>query len=300
MSVIKSFAVGNGEIRGDMFYIKHRSDYFTMIDCCLKDENKERIVDELMEESKGKGKISFISTHPDEDHIRKISYLDDKMGIMNFYCVENQAVKDRPTLSFERYCRLRDSDKANYIHKGYGRNWMEFPDDERGGGPGISILWPDTKNEEFKKVLEGVKEGKSPNNLSPVIKYTLKDGAKVLWMGDLETDFMTKISGELENIEAHLLFAPHHGRGSGKVPNELLKKINPKLIIIGEAPSKNLHYYQGYHRITQNSAGDILFHCVKGKVHIYVSNPNYHVGFLRDEKDVEMIKGVHYIGTLLV
>ena len=35
MSVIKSFAVGNG----DMFYIIHGSDNFTVIDCDLSDQN---------------------------------------------------------------------------------------------------------------------------------------------------------------------------------------------------------------------------------------------------------------------
>ena len=39
MSKIKSFSVGNG----DMFYIKHNSDNFTTIDCCLTDDVKEEI-----------------------------------------------------------------------------------------------------------------------------------------------------------------------------------------------------------------------------------------------------------------
>lgn len=42
MSKIKSFSVGDG----DMFYIKHNSDNFTTIDCCLTDDNKKDIVDE--------------------------------------------------------------------------------------------------------------------------------------------------------------------------------------------------------------------------------------------------------------
>ena len=45
MSVIKSFSVGNG----DMFYIKHESDNFTIIDCNMDDTNKERIVSEIQE-----------------------------------------------------------------------------------------------------------------------------------------------------------------------------------------------------------------------------------------------------------
>ena len=65
-----------------------------------------------------------------------------------------------------------------------------------------------------------------------------------------------------------VLFAPHHGRDSGHVPAELLKELQPQLIIIGEAPSKNLNYYQGYNTITQNTAGDILFDAVDGFVHV--------------------------------
>ncbi len=40
MPIIKSFSVGNGY----MFYIKHESDNFSIIDCCLNGDNKEDIV----------------------------------------------------------------------------------------------------------------------------------------------------------------------------------------------------------------------------------------------------------------
>ena len=73
MPVVKSFAVGNG----DMFYIKHSSDNFTMIDCDLCEENAETFIDEMKRESKGKGITRFISTHPDEDHFGGIERLDD-------------------------------------------------------------------------------------------------------------------------------------------------------------------------------------------------------------------------------
>ena len=43
MSIVKSISVGNG----DMFYIKHGSDSFTTIDCCMTEENEERIMDEI-------------------------------------------------------------------------------------------------------------------------------------------------------------------------------------------------------------------------------------------------------------
>jgi hypothetical protein len=43
MSIVKSLSVGNG----DTFYIRHDSDNFTIIDCCLIEENREEIVAEL-------------------------------------------------------------------------------------------------------------------------------------------------------------------------------------------------------------------------------------------------------------
>jgi len=92
-----------------------------------------------------------------------------------------------------------------------------------------------------------------------------------------------------------LLFAPHHGRDSGRVPDTLLDKMSPKIIIIGEAPSEHLNYYEGYNTITQNSAGDILFECEAGKVHVFTSN-EYDVDFLDDEGQER--DGYCYVGTL--
>jgi len=65
MSTIKSFAVGNG----DMFYIEHGSDSFTIIDCCLSDDNQDGILAEIAALSGQKGVTRVISTHPDDDHI---------------------------------------------------------------------------------------------------------------------------------------------------------------------------------------------------------------------------------------
>jgi hypothetical protein len=96
---------------------------------------------------------------------------------------------------------------------------------------------------------------------------------------------------------ADILFAPHHGRDSGRVPGTWLEKINPKLIIIGEAPAEHLHYYPGYDTITQNSAGDITLDCEAGKTHIYVSDRDYSVDFLADDQKPDDYGG-YYIGTL--
>lgn len=293
MSTIKSFSVGNG----DMFYIEHGSDNFTIIDCSLSDDNCDAIVKEIKRKKSKKGVTRFISTHPDEDHIQGLKYLDDAIDILNFYCTKNNATKEDETDDFQHYRTLHDSEKAFYIEKGCSRKWMNQESDERGSS-GINILWPKTDHDSYNEALDEAAEGGSPNNLSPIIKYSLSDGATVLWMGDLETDFMEKIRSAVSWPRVDILFAPHHGRETGKIPDAVLKKMDPKIIVIGEAPSEHLNYYNGYNTITQNSAGDIVFECETGKVHVFVSDEDYAVDFLDFEEDVS--GDGNYIGTLAV
>lgn len=270
MAVVKSFSSGNG----DTFYIQHGSDNFTIIDCNLNDENRDSIIDELKEQSKNKGITRFISTHPDQDHFGGIEYLDEKMPIINFYVVKNKATKSTETESFKHYCKLRDSDKAFYLYKNCKRKWMNQSDDERGEA-GISILWPELDDENFKQALEECENGGSPNNISAVIRYSINNGASFLWIGDLENEFMEKITNELNLTKTTVVFASHHGRESGKIPDAWLKKLDPQIIVIGEAPYRHLHYYTGYSKITQNKAGDITFECDGDYIHIYSSNEQY-------------------------
>ena len=293
MPIIKSFAVGHG----DMFYIKHGSDNFSIIDCDLSEDNQEEIIAELKKEAKNKGISRFICTHPDEDHFGGIEMLDDAMPIRNFYVVKNQAVKDEDTVSFQRYCELRDdTEKAFYISKGCSRRWMNKGSEERGSA-GINILWPDLKNEEFKKALSACDAGESYNNTSAVVRYSLNGGASFLWLGDLETDFMESIKEDINLTKTTVVCAAHHGRKSGKIPDSWLEKLDPQIIVIGEAPSRHLDYYTGYKRLTQNSAGDITFDLDGNKVHIYTSNDQHSVDYLDDE---EQSKFDGYIGSLTV
>jgi beta-lactamase superfamily II metal-dependent hydrolase len=256
-----------------MFYIFHDSDNFSIIDCCLNDDNREKILKEISSLSNKKGIIRFISTHPDEDHIGGLEYLDERIGIMNFYVVGNGATKADETESFKRYCTLRDHNEKSFkIQHGCSRRWMNQSNEERDTS-GIEILWPKTENKAFKKALEEAENGGSPNNISPIIKYSSPGGVKALWMGDMETAFMNSIEAELLGIltEIDILFAPHHGRDTGRVPGKILKMLNPKIIVIGEGDSEDLNYYSGHKTITQNSYGDIVFECKNGKFCIYSS-----------------------------
>lgn len=291
MSIVKSLSVGDG----DMFYVCHGSDNFSIIDCCLSDENRKRIVGELLDESASKGITRFISTHPDEDHIRGIEYLDRRMPIANFYCVKNAATKDDETDSFKHYCSLRDGQKAFYVTKGCTRRWMNQSDEERGSA-GINIRWPNPANSDFKAALQDAADGIAFNNISLVATYKAANGAKMMWLGDLETEFMESIEDDIHLSPMHIVFAPHHGRSSGKIPDSWLDKLKPKVIVIGEAPSRHLHYYTGYKTLTQNTAGDLTFDCSDDdKIHIYASEPGYEVDYLSWENQS---KYDYYIGTL--
>lgn len=297
MVKIKSFSVGNG----DMFFIRHYSSNFTIIDCNLHDDKKKEIMDEICKEKKGKDITRFISTHPDEDHFHGIEYLDSRSPIINFYCVENKAIKEIQTDSFKKYCELRDSKNAYYLKKGCSRKWMNEKGPDKNGNEidsaGINILWPDTENKEFKKILTEVNEGKESNNISPIIKYSQTEGVNVLWFGDMEHDFMDLIKEGIHLPNADVIFAPHHGRLSGAIPKKWLNDIQPKVIIIGEADSTLINYYQGYNTITQNSAKDITMMCDGKKIHFYCSNPNYGIRSFFNNESKNNSEG-YYIGTL--
>jgi beta-lactamase superfamily II metal-dependent hydrolase len=293
MSTIRSLSVGNG----DMFYIKHGSDNFTMIDCCMDDGAEKRLVELLQFESKGVGITRFISTHPDDDHIRGLAYLHKKMDLLNFYCITNQATKPDDTDDFDQYCALRDDQKkAFYLYKGCQRKWMNLNDTERGSS-GLNVLWPITSNSDYQDALREAANGECPNNISIILKYALNNGVTALWMGDLESNFMDKIVDEITLPSVDILFAPHHGRTTGSVPTKWLEQMSPQIIVIGEAPAEHLNYYQGYNAITQNSAWDITFECRTGKVDVFVSNDEYSVDFLEDENLLSNDYGT-YIGTL--
>ena len=275
MSIIKSFSVGEG----DMFYIKHGSSNFTIIDCCLDDDNADAIIEEIELERKGKNITRFISTHPDEDHIHGLKYLDSILDIRNFYCVANKATKNEVTDDFKYYCAFRDNPEVQFfVYRGCSRKWMNANDENDGqnyGSSGINFLWPDLNNVDYCEALKLAAQGIAFNNISPIFTYEVDKGVKVIWMGDMEKDFQEKIRNCVAWPQVDILFAPHHGRDSGKVPEEILRKLNPQIIVIGEAPSEDLNYYRGYNTITQNTAKDIVFDNDGVWTHVYFSERNY-------------------------
>jgi beta-lactamase superfamily II metal-dependent hydrolase len=78
--------------------------------------------------------------------------------------------------------------------------------------------------------------GECYNNTFAVIRYAVEGGASLLWLGDLETDFMKSITADIELPKTTIVFASHHGRHSGKMPDTWLERLDPQIIVIGEAP----------------------------------------------------------------
>lgn len=294
VSLIKSFAVGNG----DTFYVKHGSENLTIIDCAIPDARREEILDELKEAQDSREITRVIATHPESDHVGSLHDLDDLLGIVNFYCVKNQARTDSDNQGVQRYRHLHDGKAAFYITANCTRRWMNQDSDERGSS-GINVLWPDRSNDHFKAALKIAEDDGSANNICPIIRYAVKGGASALWAGDLETDFMEAIQDVVALKPTTLVFAPHHGRSSGQLPKAWLDALDPRIVVVGEADSAHLEYYSSYNTITQNSAGDIVFDCRDGKVHVHVSSNSYSVKFL-DVESVAVIPGMRYIGTLTV
>ena len=88
----------------------------------------------------------------------------------------------------------------------------------------------------------------------------------------MENDFLDKIKDNVNFTKADVIFAPHHGRKTGKIPKSILDEIEPKLIIIGEAESDHIGYYEGYNTITQNTTKNIVLDCGNQEVNIYTTN----------------------------
>lgn len=305
MSIVKSFSFPDGDIRGDMFYIRHNTQNFTVIDCFLKDDGgknarKDEIIKEIKEESSGRV-CRFISTHPDNDHIAGIENLDDEWKILNFYAVVNKRPKDYSDESLTRYHELLA--KKNYpIARGIRRVWLNRENEEHGCS-GINFMWPNLNNEKFKQALELVSQGKEINNICPIFTYSIERGPVYMWMGDLETKmqqaYYDEYKGSIPKVD--ILFQPHHGRKSGAVPTELLEALNPRLIIIGNAPSEHIDYGESRQTITQNAAGDIYFENDENEVHIYTKNKiNNKPTCLRQKQERANVPGWQYVGTLII
>ena len=133
-----------------------------------------------------------------------------------------------------------------------------------------------------------------------------------MWMGDLETEMQQAYYEAYKDSirPVDILFQPHHGRKSGAVPDELLELLNPKLVVIGNAPAEHIDYGDSRQTITQNTAGDILFDNDSGEVHVYTKQkidnkpfclkPKQGKGNILKTTNGYSLIDWYYVGTLTV
>lgn len=304
MSIIYSYSFIQGEVRGDMFYIKHNNDSFTVIDCNLADGREEEILRTIAHESNGKTIKRFISTHPDKDHIFGLEKLVKVLDLptTNFYAVKNEIPAEKDNPSLEKYMSLMNDATSASIKAGLDRDFLNQDKAGKGiGSSGIVFYWPDWDNPEFIKALETVKNGGKANNISPIILYHTEK-VRILWMGDMEEgmqkEFFRLHKGEIGKV--NILFAPHHGRESGQVPADFLAELNPDIVVVGNAPAENLEssykHYGNERTITQNSARDILFDCHDSQIDVYTGKDCDNLP--KALKKSPFITGVHYRGSI--
>jgi len=238
----------------------------------------------------------FILSHPHMDHMTGLHDLVNKenVGITNFW--HSGVELDTPDFSkanyneddWNTYIELKNSDESpKNLVKNAGDTGEFWTDD------GIEILCP---TDDLKKIAV---EKNRLNLCSYVLLITYKDFKFVL-AGDAEKEswdyIVENYSDKISNV--NVLKAAHHGRESGKIPSDLLKRLDPHVIVIGEALSEHLNYYTGYNTLTQNSTGDIVFKNESGKTHIFIEKKNYSydISFLKKEA-IENCELGYYLGT---
>ena len=128
------------------------------------------------------------------------------------------------------------------------------------------------------------------NDSSYVLLYTppkLNGGHwKILFAGDSENltweHIIQNYAEKIKNID--ILFAPHHGRDSGR-SYDFLKVLTPTVTLFGNASSKHLAYNcYPETRITNNQAGYVILDILPERIEILVKNYEFAKDFRSNPK----------------
>lgn len=227
----------------------------------------------------------FIVTHPDMDHLDGIKDFFDEFNIANFWDTDNTKEISEKVGSggynlddWNFYKDFRDGKIQPCKRLTYfsGNSNQYYNEDY------IEILSP------TPEILKTCNKKDNWNDSSYVILYTppKKDGKnwKILFSGDSEDitweHILNNHSDKIKNVD--ILFAPHHGRDSGR-SYDFLKVVNPKATLFGNASSKHLAYskYNSNVKITNNQAGYVIIDITQDHINIFVKN----LEFARDFRD---------------
>lgn len=238
----------------------------------------------IKDKIKTKNIFRFIISHPDMDHLDGIEDLFTEFNISNIWDsankkeISNKANSGGYNLDdWKFYKKIRDGKKNDIKRLEYyaGDANSYYQEDQ------IMILSP------TKKILEKCNENEDWNDSSYVLLFTppMSNGKtwKILFAGDSEDmtweHILDKYGDEVSNID--VLFAPHHGRDSGR-NFDFLKTLKPRVTLFGNASSKHLAYDKyPKPKITNNQCGYVIMDIKETQITFYVKN----FEFARDYKN---------------
>lgn len=264
-------AVKNSQIRQDM-YLR------TQVPSDKKDYQQKGKPDNPISYLNQKGIkdiFRFIVTHPDMDHLDGIKDFFEEFNVSNIWDTNNKKeISDKANSGgynmedWKFYKGIRDGEiepckRLTY----YSGNSNHYYNEDY-----IEILSP------TPSILNSCNEKGDWNDSSYVLLYTppKSNGEhwKILFAGDSEDltweHIVNKHPEKVKNID--ILFAPHHGRDSGR-NFDFLKSLTPTVTLFGNANSKHLAYTKyPQTRITNNQAGYIILDISEEQIEIYVKN----------------------------
>ena len=242
-------------------------------------ENPEHPIDYLEKLLSKRNIFRFILTHPEFDHLRGIKNLFSNFHVYNFWDTENNRQETKFSINLDKedwefYQKIRnnkENPKTLFLYR-FAQSECCWKND------GITILSP------TKELVNKANKSKEWNLLSYVLLIEDND-LKILLSGDATDEVWEDILNDLKknnlidlikNVD--VLVAPHHGRKSNR-SSEFLKILNPKLTLLGNAPSEHINYdlYGRYseRKLTNNQAGNVVIQKYKNNWYVLITNESF-------------------------
>lgn len=231
-----------------------------------------------------KSLFRFILTHPDMDHLDGFDSLTRSFSVANFW--DSGVRREKPDFGecpqyeekdWDRYAEVRDGTepaiKVITPLAGAEFKYANKIDEGETGPDGLSILAPDPD------LVAAANASGNVNDASYVILYR-SSGGRILIPGDAHDETWDYVIKNYSKAVANcsVLFAPHHGRKSGR-SFDFLDVVRPKITFFGCASSGDLAYQAWSSRklrvITNNQAGNIVINCADKVIQFYVQNAAY-------------------------
>ncbi len=225
----------------------------------------------------------FVVTHPDMDHLDGIRDFYEEFSVIHTWDTNNNKSLKPEGFGggynyedWKFYENLRDGKadtKRLTLHSGDCGNFWN--DDN------IKVLCT------TPTLLKAANDAGDHNDASYVLLYTppKKNGGvwKILFAGDSHDGSWEHIietySKEVGNLD--ILFAPHHGRDSGR-DYDFLKVLTPTVTLFGNASSEHLAYDKyPPTRITNNQAGYVVIDITESRINLYVKNEEFSRAFCK-------------------